>query len=149
MQGEQLKAGNDCGTDLSDNISNVLTLYTKATDRVMLDELAVKILIPGIEKMIDEFKQARVDLKMKVLKKLHKAVIQEELNHGNIYNNLLVALLHVVKKDFEGVSFRGNLDPVVDVQHHNSFFGKESVNILAGIAKKDTISNIENNYKLD
>lgn len=52
MQEEQLKAANDCGTDLSDNISNMLTLFTKTDNQVLLDELAVKILIPGIEKMI-------------------------------------------------------------------------------------------------
>lgn len=149
MQEEQLKAGNDCGTDLSDNICNMLTLYTKTDNQELLNELSVKILIPGLEKMISEFKQARVDLKVMVLKKLHRAIIQEELNHGNVYRNVFSALLQVVQKDFENVSFKGVLDPVIDVQHHNSFFGKQSVNNIARSLEKNSVNNLVNNYKLD
>lgn len=149
MQEEQLLAGNDCGTDLSDNICNILTLYTKTNNQELLDELAVKILMPGLEKMIGEFKQARVELKMKILKKLHRAIIQEELNQGNVYRNVFSALLLVMQKDFENVSFQGVLDPVVDVQHHNSFFGKQSVSIMNSILEKQVANNLENNYKLD
>ncbi len=141
MQEEQLKEGNDCGTDLSDNICNMLTLYAKSDNQALLDELAVKILIPGLEKMIGEFKQARVDLKVKVLKKLHKAIIQEELNHGNVYRNVFSALLSVLKKDFENVSFIAGLDPVVNVAHHNTFFGKQTLNI--------EVNKLASNYKLD
>jgi nitrate reductase assembly molybdenum cofactor insertion protein NarJ len=141
MQEEQLKEGNDCGTDLSDNICNMLTLYAKSNNQDLLDELAVKILIPGVEKMIGEFKQARVDLKVKVLKKLHKAIIQEELNHGNVYRNVFSALLNVLKKDFENVSFIAGLDQVVNVAHHNTFFGKQTLNI--------EVNKLASNYKLD
>lgn len=141
MQEEQLKEGNDCGTDLSDNICNMLTLYAKSNNQDLLDELAVKILIPGVEKMIGEFKQARVDLKVKVLKKLHKAIIQEELNHGNVYRNVFSALLNVLKKDFENVSFIAGLNQVVNVAHHNTFFGKQTLNI--------EVNKLASNYKLD
>lgn len=141
MQEEQLKANNDCGTDLSDNISNMLTLYTKTDKQELLDELAVKILIPGVEKMISEFKQARIDLKIQVLKKMHRAIIQEELNTGNVYRSLFAAFLLVLKKDFAHVSFASALDPIIDIQHHNSFFGKQTLNI--------EVNNLANNYKLD
>ncbi|MEZ5068818.1 MAG: hypothetical protein R2847_10185 [Bacteroidia bacterium] len=57
-----------CGNELPDNISNILTLFTKTNDRELLDELAVKILIRS-KKMIAEFEQAKVDLKIKVLKR--------------------------------------------------------------------------------
>jgi nitrate reductase assembly molybdenum cofactor insertion protein NarJ len=147
MQEEQLLAGNDCGTDLSDNICNMLTLYTKTENQALLDELAVKILIPGLEKMIGEFKQARVELKMKILKKLHRAIIQEELNQGNVYCNVLTALQLVMNKDFEEVSYLGILDPIVDVQHHKSFFGKQSVNI--DVNKFAEAQNIASLHKLD
>ena len=141
MQAEQLLAENDCGTDLSDNICNILTLYTKTNNQELLNELAVKIMIPGVEKMIGEFKQARVDLKMKILKKLHRAIIQEELNHGNVYRNVLSALMLVFQKDFANVSYKEVLDPVVDIQHHKSFFGKQSVNI--------EVNKLVSNNKLD
>lgn len=147
MQEEQLLAGNDCGTDLSDNICNMLALYTRTDNQALLDELAVKILIPGLEKMIGEFKQARVELKMKILKKLHRAIIQEELNQGNVYRNVLTSLLLVMKKDFEEVSYLGILDPIIDVQHHKSFFGKQSVNI--DVNKFAEAQNIASLHKLD
>ena len=130
MQEEQRKANNDCGTDLSDNISNILTLYNKSKNSQLLDELAVRIMIPGLEKMIQEFEKARVDLKIQVLKKLHKAIIQEDLNHDNVYKNLFETMLFVFKKDFEGIHFEKKLDPAIDIQHHNSFFSKESVDKL-------------------
>jgi len=150
MQEEQLRAGNTCGTDLPDNISNMLVLYSKSNDQELLDELAIKILIPGIEKMISEFKQARVELKMKVLKKLHRAIIQEELNQGNVYRNLFSALLNVFKVDFQNVDFPKVADPIVDLQHHKSFFGKQSVNTInSPLLEKNEINNLVTNYNLD
>lgn len=141
MQGEQLAAGNDCGTDLPDNISNTLVLYTKSNNQVFLDELTVNILIPGVEKMIFEFQQARVDLKLKVLRKMHRAIIQEELNIGNVYRNLFSALLTVLKKDFAGVTKSEVLQPVENLDYHNSFFKRDSVNV--------EVNNLVSNYKLD
>lgn len=141
MQQEQEAAGNDCGTELPDNISNMLTLFTKTENQVLLDELAVKILIPGVKKMIAEFEQAKVDLKIKVLRKLHNAIIQEELNSGNVYRRVFETLLHILKKDFEHVHFQEAEDTIINKQHHQSFFGKHSVNI--------EVNNIVNNYKLD
>lgn len=141
MQQEQAKANNDCGTDLPDNISNMLVLYTKTENQDLLNELAVKILIPGLEKMIAEFAQARMDLKVKILKKMHRAIIQEELNQGNVYRNLFSSLLNVVKKDFDGINYTAALNPIINMQHHQSFFGKHSVNIET--------NELINNYKLD
>ena len=141
MQGEQRKINNDCGSDLPDNISNLLTLYVKSDDQGLKDELAVKILVPGLEKMIGEFEQARIDLKIKVLKKMHRAIIQEELNKGNVFRNVLEALVAVVREDFKHVSFEKDLDPLIDIQHHHTFFGKHTVNT--------EVNNIVNNYKLD
>lgn len=141
MQQEQQKAGNDCGTDLPDNISNMLVLYTKTDDQALKDELAVKILIPGLEKMIAEFNQARVDLKIKVLKKLHRAIIQEELNIGNVYRNVFETLLAIIREDFKDVPLAVVNDNGFNMQHHSTFFQKHSVN--------QDVNTIVNNYKLD
>ncbi len=140
MQGEQIHAGNDCGSDLPDNLSNMLTLYAKSDDRALLEELAVKIMIPGIEKLIGEFKQARIDLKVKILKKLQRAIIQEELNRGNIYRDAFEVLLGVFQSDFKHVSFEQQ-ESLIDLHHHQSFFGKNTIN-----AEANTIAA---NYKLD
>lgn len=150
MQEEQLKVGNDCGTDLPDNICNILTLFLKTNDQQFIEELAVKILIPGVKKMIGEFEQSRIELKTKVLRKLHSAIIQEELNTGNVYRNAFSALLSVLEKDFEGVHFEEAKDPAINLQHHQSFFAKQSIN--REINKQVNIAevnNLINNYKLD
>ena len=149
MQHEQKKAGNDCGTDLSDNISNVLVWYTKTDDQEIINELTVKILIPGIEKMIAEFAQARIDLKVKVLKKMHRAIIQEELNRENVYRNLVSTLLYVLKKDFENVNYKRELNAIIDLQHHNSFIEKQGVNASNANITNFEVNNLINNYKLD
>lgn len=149
MQHEQKKAGNDCGTDLSDNISNVLVWYSKTNDQEILDELAVKILIPAVEKMIAEFAQARIDLKVKVLKKMHRAIIQEELNRENVFRNLFSTLLHVLKKDFENVKYKEALSPIINMQHHNSFIEKQSLNATTAQTTSAEVNNLINNYKLD
>lgn len=119
----------------------MLTLFTRTKDQLLINELAVKILIPGLEKMIAEFEQARIALKVKVLKKLHKAIIQEELNNGNVYRYVFESLLYIMKKDFENIHFEEVTNPVINQQHHQSFFARQSVNL--------EVNNIVNNYKLD
>ena len=67
MQGEQQKINNDCGTDLPDNICNVLVLMTKSEDDRFIEDLVWRIFIPCVKKMITEFNSARVDMKMRIL----------------------------------------------------------------------------------
>lgn len=129
MQSEQKRINNDCGFDLSDNICNVFTLMAKSDDEDFVNELTVEIIIPAVKKMIAEFQSARVDLKLKVLKKLHKAIIQEELNQGNVYKNCFEAILIVLETDFDDVVVKsGNLNKIENQEHHDSFFNKSSVN---------------------
>lgn len=150
MQEEQQKVNNDCGTDLPDNLCNMLTLLHVTNDQEFINELVVKIMIPGIRKMIREFSQSRVELKTKVLRKLHSAIIQEELNTGNVYRNAFSALLMVFEKDFEGVHYEKPENTIVNQQHHQSFFSKKSLNEgVAGMANGAELNNLFNNYKLD
>ncbi|MBL0309355.1 MAG: hypothetical protein IPP77_06710 [Bacteroidetes bacterium] len=125
MQTEQIKIGNNCGTDLPDNLCNVLTLMTISNDKDFIEDLTWRITIPSVKKMISEFAMARVDLKMKVLRKMHRAIIQEELNHGNVYKNCFTALLQVLVKDFGEKEFTTAEDTVLTSTHHQSFFNKQ------------------------
>jgi nitrate reductase assembly molybdenum cofactor insertion protein NarJ len=53
---EQEKIANDCGTDLADFLPNILTLLSKTTDEILVEELSVSILLPAlrqIEKKLD------------------------------------------------------------------------------------------------
>jgi len=150
MQGEQRKANNDCGADLADNICNVLTLFSKTEDIEFVEELAVKILKPSVKKMIQEFSQAKIELKNQALKKLHKAIIQEELNIGNVYQNLFKALLNILDKDFQRIYEVSLENTITDIDHHNCFFAKSCF----GSPQKTPSNKIElntliNNYKMD
>lgn len=126
MQAEQVKIKNDCGTDLPDNLCNVLTLMTISTDNDFVEDLTWRITIPCTKMMIAEFAMARVDMKLKVLRKMHRAIIQEELNHGNVYKNCFTALLNVLIKDFGEKTFTSAEDTVLTSTHHQSFFNKQT-----------------------
>lgn len=100
MKHEQAKAGNDCGNELADNITNVLTLLPMIEDREFRDELLGMIIRPALDKMLAEFESSRMELKTKALRKKHKAILQEGLQNGNVYRNVLEALQSVINTDF-------------------------------------------------
>ena len=104
MKNEQRIAGNDCGDELADNLSNVLTLLPLIKDEAVLEDLIGKILVPGIKKMRDEFKSAKMELRTKFLKKKHKAILEEHKRYGNVYQFALAALQEVLEKDFSEVA---------------------------------------------
>lgn len=138
MQGEQQAISNDCGSDLPDNLSNMLVLFSMSDDQSLLEDLAVNIMIPGLVKMIGEFASARIELKQKVLRKLHSALIAEELNNGNVYRNAISALLMVFNSDFSGIpTIQSKEESYYGVSGTDSFFRKRS----------DV--ELENNFKLD
>lgn len=105
MKKEQQNANNDCGDELPDNLVNVLTLLPKLKDVSFRNELAVRIVIPALQKMLGEFKAARMELKTKVLRKKHKAILQENQKNGNIYQYALRSLLLGFEKDFAGINY--------------------------------------------
>lgn len=137
MQEEQQKAGNDCGPELPDNLSNILTLFSITSDEALVEELASSILIPGLRRMVAEFDQARVELKEKVLRKLHKALIDHELNFGNVYRNALQALLFVVLSDFPEPARQTEKEADPFIANAGQFFRN----------RKET--ELETNFKLD
>ncbi|MCP4457191.1 MAG: hypothetical protein GY816_04060 [Cytophagales bacterium] len=109
MKKEQAIVEHDCGEELPDNLANVLTLLTKTKDEKFLNELAVRILIPALKKMLEEFDAARLEMKDRILKKKHKVLIQEDIENRNIYNHALNALVLVIEKDFAGITYEPTL----------------------------------------
>lgn len=101
MKREQFQAGNDCGDELADNLSNVLSLIPKLKDEAFREELISLIMLPAFEKMLVEFESSRIELKNKILRKKHNAVLQEDLQFGNVYRNALISLSKVVMSDFD------------------------------------------------
>ncbi len=126
MQEEQRKIKNDCGTDLPDNICNVLDLMAISEDDAFLEDLVWNIFIPCVKRMIGEFNSARVDLKLKVLRKMHRAIIQEELNHGNVYQKCFTALLEILRKDFGEKDIDAESEIGLNASHHRAFFNKQT-----------------------
>lgn len=55
MKREQENAGNNCGSELPDHLPNVLTLLPKMRDANLAEELVVSMIIPALEKMIDQY----------------------------------------------------------------------------------------------
>jgi len=105
MKREQQKADNNCGEELPDNLVNILTLIPKIKDDLFRKELSVRIVVPAIKKMLEEFKTARMELKTKILRKKHRAILQENQRNGNIYQYALKAILEVFNEDFEGIHY--------------------------------------------
>lgn len=143
MQQEQQNYNNDCGFDLSDNICNILTLIPMHKDATFVNDLATSIMIPGLKKMTDEFASARVDLKVKVLKKLHKAIIQEDLNQGNVYRNAIETLKQIFELDFsEALAIAKSAEQDLSLlSNHQSFFSKNSIS--------REVNELINNYNID
>jgi len=103
MKREQELAGNDCGDELADNLSNVLTLLPKIKDVDFLNELVARVLLPALEKMLKEFESSRIQFKAEMLRKKHKALIQQDEKYLNIYQHLLRALQKNLQGDFEDI----------------------------------------------
>jgi nitrate reductase assembly molybdenum cofactor insertion protein NarJ len=97
---EHTKAGNDCGTELADNLPNLLRLLNKVEDKDFENDLIYLIIKPALKKIISEFDIRNIDKKNKVYEKHHKTLIQIENNYGTVYQSLLKTLLNVLNKDF-------------------------------------------------
>jgi len=135
MQEEQRNIGNVCEPELPDHLYHVLHLLTMHPDADFVDELVGKIVVPGVKKMIHEFNTARVELKLKVMRKLHNAIIQEDQNIGNVYVHAFEALLLVLQKDFfAAIALH---EPRI-IEESSSFFSRQnSVNQLVNNLKMD------------
>lgn len=105
MKAEQAKVSHDCGEELADNLPHVLHLMAISEDEEFIKELAVRAVIPALEKMLTEFKASRMELRKKVMKKKQKAIIMEDIQDGNIYQNALQSLLIVLQKDYKGINY--------------------------------------------
>lgn len=101
MKKEQEKAHVDCGEELADNLPNVMALMAVMEDTSFLEEFAIRIVKPALEKMTQEFDEARIALKDKVRQKKQKVMIMQNMANRNIYQYALDTIYSVVMEDFE------------------------------------------------
>lgn len=74
---EQIKAKNDCGSELPDHLPNILTLLPKIAEPELAEELIYSMLIPAINRMVLEFRDV-----------------------SNLYKGLLEVLAGIMEADF-------------------------------------------------
>ena len=97
---EHREAGNDCGVELSDHLPNVLRLLSKMKDEAMRNEIATRLVIPAIVKMMSEFSVEKIEKKDVVYKKHQKTILDYSQKYRRVYQTLLQALFIALKKDF-------------------------------------------------
>ncbi|HWR34142.1 MAG TPA: hypothetical protein VN451_11465 [Chitinophagaceae bacterium] len=100
MNREHREAGNDCHTELSDHLPNILRLLPKMKDETMRNEIALRLLIPAVEKMISEFEGKKIEKKDEIYKKNLKTVIEYSPVYRTVYQSLLQGLFIALKNDF-------------------------------------------------
>ena len=97
---EHRSAGNECYTELADHLPNVLNLLSKMKDDNMRCEITVRLLIPAVVKMIDEFSTEKVEKKDVVYKKHHKVLLESSQNYRLVFQHCLKALFVALENDF-------------------------------------------------
>lgn len=101
LSAEHTRAGNDCGVELADHLTNVLRLLPKLTDGALREELVRVLLAPALQEMIREFEPARLAKKEELYKKHHKTIIEAaEGDTRTVYRHALEAVLEVLREDF-------------------------------------------------
>ena len=97
---EHREVENNCETELSDHLPNVLRLLPKMKDETMRSEIATRLVIPALEKMIGEFDNKKIEKKDKIYKKHLKTIIEFSAEYRTVYQTLLNAVLIALKNDF-------------------------------------------------
>lgn len=100
---EHRNAGNDCYSELSDHLPNVLNLLAKMKDEAIRNEIATRLVMPAIEKMIKEFSIDKIEKKDVIYKKHQKVLLDYSAGYRIVYQTLLQALFIAMEKDFDYV----------------------------------------------
>lgn len=100
---EHRNAGNDCHSELSDHLPNILNLLGKMKDEAIRNEIATRLVMTAIEKMIKEFSIEKIEKKDVIYKKHQKVLLDYSTGYRLVYQTLLQALFIAMKKDFDYV----------------------------------------------
>ncbi len=103
---EHKKYNIDCGSELGDHLPNVLRLLTKLTDDDLKTDLIYLIIKPALHKISAEFNYDKIDKKNSVYKKHQDTLIEPASNFALIYQQLFIALIDVLQKDYPDKNFK-------------------------------------------
>lgn len=123
---EHRQADNDCGTELSDHLPNLLRLISKLDDRELIIEMIEELLVPALAKMIGEFESDRMRKKNELYEKHYKTLIESPEDSSLMYLSGLKALDKVIRKDFsiidkpekrQTIDFLQSLDTEIEIEN--------------------------------
>jgi len=103
---EHIDAGNDCGSELADNLTNVLRLISILQDEELVEDLAYAIVAPALLEMVGEFNPDRLATKNETYEKHYKTLIETpavETDAFTLYQYALLALYEVLSQDFSRI----------------------------------------------
>jgi nitrate reductase assembly molybdenum cofactor insertion protein NarJ len=101
---EHADVDNDCGSELSDHLPNLLRLIALSKDKPMIEELVEEILAPALRSMHKEFVPDRIEKKNKSYRKHYKTLIEmpvAQLEINTLYQWAVNTLYKVIEQDFE------------------------------------------------
>mgnify|MGYP007063413514 CR=1 FL=1 len=98
---EQRTIDNDCGSELSDHLPNVLRLMVGWADLDLAEEFVQQILHPALQRMIEEFHPERMEVRNELYKKHHKTLIVSAATRTTMFRHLLKALYETLAQDYE------------------------------------------------
>lgn len=111
---EHRDAGNDCFSELSDHLPNVLRLLPRMKDEAMRNEIALRLVIPAMEKMSEEFDAKKMEKKDSVYKKNMKTLIDFSPKYRTVFQSVLQAVLIALRDDFGYLPPAPQADAVAD-----------------------------------
>lgn len=100
---EHLLVNNDCMSELSDHLPNVLRLITLTKDQDFREELVGDLLVPALTLIIHEFDPNRVVKKEENYQKHYKTLIEAAGRDKLIFGRAFKTVLLVMTKDFQQV----------------------------------------------
>jgi nitrate reductase assembly molybdenum cofactor insertion protein NarJ len=111
LSGEHTRAGNDCGAELADHLTNVLRLLPRMADTALREEFVGVMLVPALRAMIREFDPARMARKEEIYRKHHKTIIETAGGETRTaYRHALEAIASVLQADF-GIAGEAPVEP--------------------------------------
>lgn len=119
---EHADAGNDCGLELADHLTNVLRLLPRMADAAIRQELVAVLVEPAVREMVREFEPPNLVKKEELYRKHLKTVLATAPGEQRLaYRHALLAVKIVLQRDF---SLRAPL-PVVTESKFTSAVGAE------------------------
>lgn len=101
LNNECKKYGINCGTELSDQLANVLYLLSESKDYEFLNEFVRYLLIPAILKMVSSFELRNVRKFEEFYLKQYKTLIDSNSRRYLLYGYALKCLYLFLIKDFD------------------------------------------------